>query len=158
MSAGKLSTLRPDAAAQAFALEQRQLDLALHREVRCQRGDLEGAGEPGTHALCLAQSGHVFATQPDLAAVGREHTADLVHQRGLAGAVGADERQAVAGCELERHIARHMDAAKTLVEVAQFKQAAHDRSPQRARNQAIAFAGGTSTTSINMPPTTNSQW
>ncbi|MCY1310255.1 hypothetical protein D9M70_604290 [compost metagenome] len=126
--------------------------------MRCQCGDLEGAREPRTHALGLAQAGHVLATQPDLAAVGREHTTDLVHQRGLAGAVGTDERQAVPRCELERDVARHMDATKTLVEVAQFKKTVHDLLPHRARNEAIALAGGTSTTNINMPPTTNSQW
>ncbi|MNQ89957.1 hypothetical protein D3C85_1052820 [compost metagenome] len=148
----------PHAAGHSFAFEKREFDLPLDSEVRRQRRDLEGAGQAGAHATGLAQLRDVLSAQPDLAAVGREDTADLVDERGLAGPVGADQCQPVAGLQRERHMARHVKPAEALVQRLEFEQCTHRAPPLRRRNQAQALAGDTRTTSMSKAPTTNSQW
>ena len=48
--------------------------------------------------------GHHLVAQVPLAAVGRLFSREHAHQRGLAGAVGADERDAIAALDVQRQV------------------------------------------------------
>ena len=148
----------PGAARQAFAFEQRQFDLSLHRQVRRQRRDLEGARQARTHPLRLRALGHILACQHHLPGARREHTADKVDEGRLTRAVGADQREAIAGMQLQRHTACDVQAAEVLVECARLQHRGHGVVPMRARSHAQAFCGGSSTTTIRAAPTMNNQW
>ncbi len=62
--------------------------------------DLEGAGEAVLDAAIGREGGDVLFAEMDPAGIGFERAGDEVDQRGLAGAVGTDER--VAGALGER--------------------------------------------------------
>ena len=69
----------------------------MRREVGEEGVDLEGAGEAAADAGGDGGAGHVLAGEQDAAGVGGELAGDQVDERGLAGAVRADQRVAGAG-------------------------------------------------------------
>src|SRR3546814_4310857 len=54
-------------------------------------GDLEGAHQAAGEALVRRQQRDVLAEELDAPVIGPQRTGDEVEQRGLAGAVGADQ-------------------------------------------------------------------
>ena len=72
-----------------------------HREVRHQPNVLEGARQAATNAQARRQRGDVGSLQHDAAGIGRIHAGDQVEHGGLAGAVRADEREALAARHAE---------------------------------------------------------
>ena len=64
---------------------------------------------------------HLGAVEEDAPAVGRQGAGDLADERGLAGAVGANERVYLAARDLERHIVGGDDAAEALAHAAQLE-------------------------------------
>jgi len=76
----------------------------------------------------------VLVEQSDRAAVGRELARDQVEERGLAGAVGADDEPALAGLDRQVDARRDAQSAERLAEVANRQRA---QITFRARSSAI---------------------
>ena len=66
-------------------------------QVRHQRELLEDAEQPGARRLAVAAEADLVAVELDPPRVGRDHAADHVEQRRLAGAVLADQPKHLAG-------------------------------------------------------------
>ena len=124
--------------------------------MRKQRIDLIGANEPAPHALLRRQRGDVGAVEQDTAGVRPQHSGHQVDQRGLAGAVGADQRIAHAGREIKLDVGGDNEGAEALVEsVGGQRDVAHGFSFTRRVNSdrppRIPF-GNNRTTAIRMSP------
>jgi len=74
----------------------RQEQIVPHREIAEQERGLVGAAKAHADPLVRRHRGHVLAEEADPPGGGREIAGDGVEQSGLAGAVGADERAALA--------------------------------------------------------------
>ncbi len=81
-------------------------------EIRQQRGDLEGTREPERTTAIGRHVRDVAAAEKDAAGVRREMTGELADQRGLAGAVRADDRVQLAFRDVERNVIGREDAAE----------------------------------------------
>jgi hypothetical protein len=81
-------------------------------EARDAAGDLEGAGQARPGDAVGAPGGDVASVEADLAAVGRDDAGDALEQRGLAGAVGADQRGDRAGLDVEIGAGERADAVE----------------------------------------------
>ena len=79
-------------------------------------GDLEGAQQAPGEQLVRLEAGDVGAVEEDLAAVGRQRAGDDVEERGLAGAVGADEAGDRAAGDIQRAIGDRLHAAEPLAD------------------------------------------
>ena len=80
-----------------------------------EQGDvLEGARDAERGDVARLLLGDVAAFEHDAAGVGLVEAGDHVQQRGLAGAVGADDGEDAAAWHVERHVLHGGDAAETL--------------------------------------------
>ena len=98
------------------------------REVEEQRGDLERAREP--EAGCAARPAAPvmsLAGEADAAGVGRDLAGQLADQRGLAGAVRADDGVQLAARHRERDVVGGDDAAEALGQAVDLRAAAQAR-------------------------------
>src|SRR6185312_6684968 len=109
------------AAAGAEPLADREADIFEDAQAAEQRVDLEGACEAAPHPLFLRQRGDIGATEQNLARARLERAGDEIDERGLARAVGPDQRMARAGLEPEIHAARHLERAEAAIETARFE-------------------------------------
>src|SRR5207249_4596472 len=94
-----------------------------HGEAREHIGDLEAPREPSAVDRRGLRARDFLAVEPDRAPRWRETAADQVEQRRLAGAVGADERVALARRDIEGHAADDRRRAELLVDVAELERA-----------------------------------
>ena len=69
-----------------------EADVFADAQRRKQIGDLERAADAGARDLLRRMSGDRPAHQRNLAFVRREHAGQQIERRGLAGAIGADQR------------------------------------------------------------------
>src|SRR5262249_7078085 len=76
-------------------------DVVEDGELAERAGDLEGTGDPAVADGVRRQPGHLLAPEPDRARRRRQRARHAVEQRGLAGAVGADEAEDLALRHLE---------------------------------------------------------
>ena len=88
-----------------------------HRQVRHQSDVLEGAREAPADAKARGQRRDVRRLERDGSRIGRVHAADQVEDRGLAGAIRPDQREALAASDAEREIVDHLEPAEALGEV-----------------------------------------
>ena len=79
---------------------------------------LEGAAETDRCATLGGPLGDIGLTDEDVATLRRQVTGDDVEDRGLAGAVGADETQDLALVHGERHVVNRGDTAEVVAQVA----------------------------------------
>ncbi len=91
------------------------------------------ADQVGRHALDLA------AVEPDGAGVGRVQARDQVEQRGLAGAVRADQRVDLAGADREAGVADGADAAEMLRDAFDLQHRSLEAFGQEKAGQRQAF-------------------
>src|SRR5207245_1147927 len=85
-----------------------------------EQGDvLERARDPQLGPLVRLQTRDVAAVEHDPSARGRVDAADAVEDARLAGAVGADDGEKVAGIDLEAHPGQGGHAAEAQVQVFQ---------------------------------------
>jgi hypothetical protein len=98
-----------------------------------QRDVLEGSGDAELGDLARRQLGHVAALEDDAAGIGMIEAADHVEHRGLAGAVGPDDREDLALLSFERDTGDSLDAAKRLGRFADFQERAHESHRFRRR-------------------------
>src|SRR5206468_11176344 len=83
---------------------------------------LEGARDPQLGPLVRFQMRDVAAVEHDPSAHGRIDAADAVEDARLAGAVGPDDGEEVAGVDLEAHPGQGGYAAEAQVQVFQSEQ------------------------------------
>src|SRR5215468_1019907 len=141
----------------AVALADRQR----HRLERVQPGeqrvDLERAREPALHSRRRRGAGDLLAAEEDLAAVRPQHAGHEVDERGLPGAVRADERVARADRHREIDAARDDERAEALVEAPRRERRRrhaaprrHD-APSRASPPRMPFGSSKTTTTSSSP-------
>ena len=80
----------------------RQRHVLERGELAQHRGDLEGARQAQPDAGMGRQVRDVAAGEVDGAGIGRQVAGELAHQRGLAGAVGADQGMDLARPDIDR--------------------------------------------------------
>src|SRR4051812_1118119 len=75
----------------------------------------------------------IRAEQSDLSGIGTQLAGDLVEQRGLAGAVGADDQMPLARADRHRDVLRHRQPAERLVQMDDLQRVATSchRGPPR---------------------------
>ena len=100
-----------------LALEHRERDRLERAELREERVDLEGPREAAPHPRLRLEARDVLAVEHDLPGVGLEHAGDQVDERGLAGAVGADQGMANALRQREVDVLRHHQRAEPLAQL-----------------------------------------
>ena len=74
------------------------------------------------HAPLRRHAPQLLSEQPDRAGVGGEIAGDQVEQRGLAGAVRADDQAPLARHDRERHVPGGRQAAEALLEMRDFER------------------------------------
>mmetsp|Transcript_54949 Transcript_54949/g.134445 ORF Transcript_54949/g.134445 Transcript_54949/m.134445 type:complete len:227 (-) Transcript_54949:147-827(-) len=121
----------PEGIAVAQAPQQRTADVLEHRQPREQVGDLEAASQAEAVDLVGLLAVDALAVQMDLARGGRKAAADQVEQRALAGAVGPDDGDALAGLHGQLGAADDLALAEVLAQVAQFEGIAAHRASRR---------------------------
>src|SRR5690606_25699755 len=109
------------AAELAVVREQRDLHVLPHGHRGIGGGDLEGTADAEAPDLARAQAGRVAAENPDRARVAADLAVEDVEARALAGAVGADEGEDLAGGEREGDAPHRMHAAVGLRQVLDFE-------------------------------------
>src|SRR6185503_5113417 len=70
-----------------------------------------------------------LAAEPDLAARADAHVADRAQRRGLAGAVGAEQRDHAALVDLEVDAVQHLAGAIRRIDAVQLEQRGHACAP-----------------------------
>ena len=83
-----------------------------HAHLREQLAVLECARQAETRDFVRRTPGNVLAAEADGAAAAID-AADTVERAGLAGAVGADQREQLARGDRKRHVVEHAQAAET---------------------------------------------
>src|SRR5581483_4837522 len=94
---------------------------------------LEGATQAQVEDPVGLEPVDALALEADLPLVGPVHPGDAVEQRGLAGAVGADEPVDAARLERERHVVHRRDSAEALHHPVDLEDRGHWRSSARAQ-------------------------
>src|SRR3954465_13608337 len=97
-----------------------------HRQFWKHLQQLEGAADAQTIDLRRPQSGDDLAVDLHLATGRRELAEDAVEQRGLAAAVRPHQPEDLALLNVEADDIDGLDAAKTLFDVVDFEDRAHD--------------------------------
>src|SRR4030081_408127 len=101
----------------AIAREDRHRDIVENGQPVEQVDDLEAARNAGLDPFVHGRERDVVALEQDLAAVGREMRADEIDERGLAGAVRADEREKLPLVDCEVHVVAGAGLAELLAEI-----------------------------------------
>jgi len=100
----------------SFALGHRDADIFQNAQAAEQPVDLERARDAEFDPLGLALAGDVMPGKQHAALGRRQHAGEEIDERGLAGAVGADQRVARAGFELEVDILHGFERAEIAAE------------------------------------------
>ncbi|MGY3290410.1 hypothetical protein ACVWWP_003477 [Bradyrhizobium sp. LM3.6] len=106
-------------------------DVVEHAHVVEQRQVLEGAADAERSARVGRQAGDVAALVEQLAFGRLVAAGNTVHDRGLAGAVGADDREQLAIPDGEADIGQRTDAAESQGHAAHFETGSHQTNPSR---------------------------
>ena len=115
---------------------------------------------PARDTLVHGLLGDVLAAEDDVAGVGAQESADQVHQRGLAGAVGADQRQHLALLHPEVHVIDGAELAELLEQAPGLEQYAHFALHRAHRRSAVPTipVGSESTRTTRMRPSSPCQY
>jgi hypothetical protein len=130
-----------------------------HRQALEQAGDLERSHQAAPRTLVGAERGDVLARQQHTSAIAAQLTGQLRHQRGLAGAIGADQRVDAAGLHLQVDLVGDHQAAEALGQALHVEQRRHRGLHNRSRPAFTAPARpwrANSTTASNTQPVQNS--
>src|ERR1035437_4293963 len=100
----------------------RQRHIVEHAEIEEQGRDLERARQPQRAAAIHRKLGDVVAGKMDAAGIGRQLSAELGDQRGLAGAVRPDHRVQLARGDVEYDIVGADDALEAFGQVTDLQQ------------------------------------
>jgi len=97
---------------------------------------LKGADKAASDPADRVDLRHHLAAEANLAGIGREITGHEVDEGGLAGAVRADQRDAIAWGHRERDIIGDGKAAEGFLEIGDFEDRAHERCSLRRLTKA----------------------
>ncbi|MFK4512170.1 hypothetical protein ABIF81_007348 [Bradyrhizobium daqingense] len=112
---------------------RRQRDIVGGGEIEQQRGDLERTCQAQRTATIGWQIGDVAPGQRDAAGMRLEMPGELADQRGLAGAVRADDGMQLAAGDVERDVVGGDDAAEAAHQLLDAEQGFSHGQPSRAR-------------------------
>ena len=118
---------RPHIPAQPVQAQQREHDVVDEGLLREQGEDLVGPRKPEMHALLRRQLEQLLTEQLHRTGVGRKVARHQIEERGLAGAVRADDQPPLSRHHAERDLLRRGQAAKALVEADHFERGRHTR-------------------------------
>src|SRR5690606_13161410 len=104
------------------APERPEQDVVEERRVEQQVRVLERARDAAAAVVEGARPGEVHAAEPDGARRGPLEAGDQVERRGLAGAVGTDEPEDLAGSDREAEVADGLQAPEALAEALDLQQ------------------------------------
>ena len=96
-------------------------DIVRDRHAQERAHDLEGAADAGLAELVRLAAGHVAAVEQNFAGAGPQESVEQVEQRGLAGAVGADDAEDLVSPQLEADILHGLQSAEGARQVAHFE-------------------------------------
>jgi hypothetical protein len=120
----------------------RERDVSLRGEAVEDAGDLERPRQPQPRAAGGGQRGDVAPVEADPSGVGLELAGQLSDQRGLAGAVRADERVGLALADGERHVVGCAQRTECLAQVVDLEQEfAHRLAPGSGSAMRSAASG-----------------
>ena len=143
----------PEAEHAARVREQGELHVLAHGERGEGLGDLERATDAFAPDRLGLQADQLAAGEPHRAGVGSELAADHVEAGRLAGAVGPDQRQHLAGGEVEADVVDGANAAERLGQSAHGEQARsspHAASRMKTRFNPPATPSGKTSTSASI--------
>ena len=147
----------PPGGGDAAPLANRERNGLKRAQMWKQSVDLKGSNQPALDALIRLQIGDVVTAEANRSGVGAQHPGQEVDQRGLAGAIGADQGVAGALRDRERDAAGHDQRAETLVESRGGEgRRAHDARPRqtvisRCSPPRIPFGSNITTTTSSNP-------
>src|SRR5262249_9718934 len=121
--------------------EQRQHDVVQQRLALEQRDDLIGAGEAEMRPPAAGNADKLAAEQADGARVGPQFAGDQVEQRGLAGAVWADDQPPLARLDAPLDVASDAQPTERLLQAADLERAHWPSSLLLPRGTAAIAAG-----------------
>ena len=119
--------------------DRARLDVLAHAQMAEQAHDLEGAGDAARGDLARRQAGDVGAVAQHAAVLRCYLPGDDVDQRRLAGAVGADQPQDLAGLEAQRHAIERAQAGELDRDLQGFEGRYGHR---RSAGEALGRRGG----------------
>src|SRR4029453_18560036 len=128
---------RPGVPPPAVEPEEREYHVVDEPLARKQRENLVGAREPEVHAPLRGHAQQLLSEQPDRAAVGGEIAGDQVEQRGLAGAVRADDQAPLARHHAQRHVLGCGQPAEPLAQMRDFERRYRRRRGHCADSDAV---------------------
>ena len=129
-----------------------EADVLADAERRKQIGDLERAADAGARDLLRRVAGDRLAQQRHRALVGRKHAGQQIERRGLAGAVGADQRMQRAVGDRDVDALHRLDAAEALDDVA------GATAPRRRRGISAAEIPAAATPRCGAPTSRHPRW
>ena len=129
----------PDVEAHRMLRLQRQPQVLVDRQAAEQVGDLERTGEALLADAVRRQALNVAAVEAHGAAVRRVQARDQVEQRGLAGAVRADQGMDLAGADREAGVGDGTDAAEMFRDAVDLQHRSLHRLRAQERRQRQAF-------------------
>src|SRR5699024_3069875 len=100
-------------------------DVIEHRHIIERLDDLMRARQSAPNHVIGCPAGDVAAVEYHLAGVGLDNAIDEIEQRRLAGAVGPDQSENLAGVDGEIDIIDSMNPAKLLAQARNFENLAH---------------------------------
>ena len=139
MNLGVAVDVAPGVEASGVLRLQRQAQVLVDRQAAEQVGDLERTREAALADAVRRQVANLRAVQAHGARVRREHARHEVEQRGLAGAVRADQRVDLAGVDDETRIGDRADAAEVLRHGVDLQHRALARGGTQERRQRQAL-------------------
>jgi hypothetical protein len=110
--------------------EAAHLQVLGHRQRREHAPALGRDGDALAHDVVRGQVGDVPAVQQDVAAAGARAAAHRHQQRGLAGAVGADQRDDLALVDVQADLVDGADGAVVGAQLPELQHARHHSSPR----------------------------
>src|SRR5581483_52182 len=116
-----------------------------HRAERAR--DLEAARNAATRPHVGREPRDLFAVEDDRAALIPERAGDAIDERGLAGAVRADQAEALALADREAHLGERGEAAEVLGDAAYLQERSH-RLKRPSTPSGAATTNTTSSTPI----------
>ena len=116
-----------------------EIDIVLNRQAGEQRGNLVGAAQAAADPLIGREMGDVFAEEADRAGRGREVAGDAVEQRGLAGAVRAEDCAPFTWPHRDGDIGQRRERAEQPRHAAQLQRGAGADRKQALRDAIHGF-------------------
>jgi hypothetical protein len=118
----------------------REHDRLLDRHCREQRRILERPDQTELRPVFRAEERDVAPVEDDVARVRAGEATEQLERRGLAGAVGSDQPDRLAGPDRERHVADGVHTAEALSQVPSLEQGPSRAGPSRDGNVAREVA------------------